>query len=332
MSSTNQLAEQNELTPIDRSMIDVQSSRAVAEVQGAMAIAKRFPRDENAAFDKIMKACSRKSLAEVAIYEYPRGGQKVSGPSIRLAEAIAQSWGNIATGVIELERKEGESLALAYCVDLETNYRKDVTFAVPHIVDTKQGPKHLTETRDVYEIVMNMGSRRLRNCIMAVIPGDIFEAAEAECMKTLTSDKQPISDQIREAISAFSPFGVTAEMLGAKFGCKVEALSPQQIAKLRTIHQSIRDGVGTPKDFFGDPSAPKAQNNTGTGSAPKTNPRSALGADIVTYGKKLDLDTKQIGEWAMEVSGKPLKDMTIEDMEKFLVTIKEECGRNGIFV
>jgi len=33
--------------------------------------------------------------AEVASYEYPRGNEKVSGPSIRLAEVLAQCWGNM---------------------------------------------------------------------------------------------------------------------------------------------------------------------------------------------------------------------------------------------
>lgn len=234
----------------DRSMVNVQASRAVAEVQASMTIAKKFPRDEKVAFTKIMAACSRKALAEAAIYEYPRGGEKVSGPSIRMAEAIAQSWGNISTGIIELDRREGESLAMAYCVDLETNSRKDITFIVPHIRDTKSGGKVLTETRDIYEIIMNMGSRRLRNAIMAVIPSDIFEAAESKCVETLSTDEKPIQDRIREMLAAFNDYAVTAPMIAAKFGCKVEALSPQQLVKLRGIYQSLKDGVGAVKDFF----------------------------------------------------------------------------------
>lgn len=237
-------------TQDDRSMVDVQSSRAVAEVQSAMTIAKKFPRDHKSAFIKIMAACSRKSLAEVAVYEYPRGGEKVRGPSIRLAEAVAQSWGNIATGVVELDRREGESLALAYCVDLETNYRKDITFSVPHVRDRQGGGKALTETRDIYELVANMGARRLRNCIMAVIPGDIFDEAEAKCQETLTKDEAPLADRIRIMLASFADWNVTEEMIAKKFGCKVEALSAEQLAKLRGTYQSLKDGMGTAKDFF----------------------------------------------------------------------------------
>lgn len=89
-------------------------SRQAQEVQGAMVIAKRFPRDEVESFNRIMQSCKRKSLAESAMYEYPRGGTKVSGPSIRLAEAMAQNWGNIDFGITELEQKNGESQVMAY--------------------------------------------------------------------------------------------------------------------------------------------------------------------------------------------------------------------------
>ena len=40
-----------------------------------------------------MRACQRRKLAESSMYEFPRGNEKITGPSIRLAEAIAQNWG-----------------------------------------------------------------------------------------------------------------------------------------------------------------------------------------------------------------------------------------------
>ena len=113
-------------------------SRQAQEVQGAMVIAKRFPRDEVESFNRIMQSCKRKSLAESAMYEYPRGGTKVSGPSIRLAEAMAQNWGNIDFGITELEQKNGESQVMAYAWDLETNTRQVKIFSVPHVRGTKK--------------------------------------------------------------------------------------------------------------------------------------------------------------------------------------------------
>jgi len=141
-------------------------SRQAQEVQAAMVIAKRFPRDEVEAFNRILLSCKRKSLAESAMYEYPRGGSKVTGPSIRLAEAIAQNWGNIDFGITELEQKNGESQVMAYAWDLETNSRQTKIFSVPHVRSTKKGNAPLTDPRDIYEMVANQGARRLRSCIL----------------------------------------------------------------------------------------------------------------------------------------------------------------------
>ena len=148
------------------SQTEMMVSRQAQEVQAAMVIAKRFPRDEVEAFNRVMQSCKRKSLAESAMYEYPRGGTKVTGPSIRLAEAIAQNWGNIDFGITELEQKNGESQVMAYAWDLETNSRQVKIFSVPHIRSTKKGNVPLTDPRDIYEMVANQGARRLRSCIL----------------------------------------------------------------------------------------------------------------------------------------------------------------------
>jgi len=100
------------------SAVSVEQSRAVQEVQGAIIMAKKFPRNETACFAKIMESCKRKTLAESAMYSYPRGGEKVSGASIRLAETLAKYWGNIQFGIVELSQENGSSEVMAYALDL----------------------------------------------------------------------------------------------------------------------------------------------------------------------------------------------------------------------
>src|SRR5690606_25443737 len=100
--------------------LTIATTRQAQEVQAAMVIAKKFPRDETESIGRVLRACRRRALAEVSQYAYPRGGNKITGPSIRLAEAIAQAWGNIDYGVIELEQTAGESTVMAYAWDLET--------------------------------------------------------------------------------------------------------------------------------------------------------------------------------------------------------------------
>lgn len=231
-------------------------SRQAQEVQAAMVIAKRFPRDEVEAFNRILLSCKRKSLAESAMYEYPRGGSKVTGPSIRLAEAIAQNWGNIDFGITELEQKNGESQVMAYAWDLETNSRQTKIFSVPHVRSTKKGNAPLTDPRDIYEMVANQGARRLRSCILGIIPGDVVEAAVKECQKTLAlgSDK-PLIDRVRDGIRLFEEkFSVTQEMIEKYIGCKCEAFSENDMIRLNNVYRSLRDGMASREQYFDLPS------------------------------------------------------------------------------
>ena len=168
--SENFLEQFKPNTPQVNSQTQQMVSRQTQEVQGAIFMAKQFPRDEYAAIQKIERMCERMNLAEQATYSYPRGGTQVTGPSIRLAEAIAQAWGNIDCGVIELESKNGASEMMAYAWDLETNTRVTKMFKVKHVRDTKKGQQTLSDSRDIYEATSNFGARRLRACVLDVIP------------------------------------------------------------------------------------------------------------------------------------------------------------------
>lgn len=236
-------------------LVEVAAERAAQEVQAAMVVARRFPRDENKAFTRIMQSCQRKKLAEQATYAYPRGGSMVTGPSIRLAEALAQGWGNIDFGILELEQREGESTVMAYCWDLETGTRQTKVFQVPHVRQTKDGLKSLTDPRDIYEMVANQGARRLRACILGVIPGDVVDAAVEQCQKTLTSGhKEPLKDRIRKLAATFgNEFGVGQSMLEARLGHKLDVTSEQEMVQLRAVYRSLKDGMAQVGDFFGAP-------------------------------------------------------------------------------
>lgn len=228
-------------------------SRQAQEVQAAMVIAKKFPRDEVQSFNRIMQACKRKTLAEQAMYEYPRGGTKVTGPSIRLAEAMAQNWGNLDYGIIELQQKSGESQVMAYAWDLETNTRQTKIFSVPHIRSTKNGNITLTDPRDIYELVANQGARRVRACILGVIPGDVIDSALVQCNATLLSDNgdKPLIDLVRDAAALFqSDYGVTIQMLEKFIGCKSESFTMNDLIRLKRVYKSLKDGMAKREDYF----------------------------------------------------------------------------------
>jgi hypothetical protein len=229
---------------------DVAKQRAIAETQAAMVIAQQFPRDEAAAMERILKACMRPTLAEKATYEYARGGSKIVGPSIRLAEAIAQSWGNFDFGFRELEQRNGESTVETYAWDIQTNTRSTRLLQVKHERHTNRGTTRLTDPRDIYELVANQAARRIRANILALIPGDVVEAAVDQAEQTLQATVDVTPESIERIVMKFGEVGVTRRALEIFIQRRIDMITPALVVRLRGIYNSIKDGMSNPGDWF----------------------------------------------------------------------------------
>lgn len=259
----------------NHALASVDEFRAIAEVQASMAIAKRFPRDEFSAYTRIMKSCKRKSLADNAAYAYPRGGTTVTGPSIRLAEVLANAWGNIDYGYREVGSGPDYTDVEAYAFDKESNTRSCRTFRVSHKRKAKGNIVSLTDPRDIYELVANQASRRIRACILQIIPGDVTEQALLECEKTIKQANGgiPLHDRVRNMAALFQDFGVSTEMLEARLGHKLDAIIEQELIQLGKIFNSIKDGAAKREDFFdlsAQPTQPKPEQPEATKAKPAT--------------------------------------------------------------
>lgn len=226
-------------------------ARATQEIQAALVVAQRFPRDEVKAEARIMQACQRKGLAEVAEYEYSRGGTRITGPTIDLLRAVANRWGNLQFGWEEVERANGQSSVRCFAWDLQSNGKAFRTFVVKHWRDTQSGGYALKDERDIYELLANMAARRVRACLEEVIDADIVDKAVDQCRKTLREgEKLPIKDRAAKVVTTFSEFGVTQAMIETRIGNRMEAVSENQLASLRRIYKSLVDGVGRREDYF----------------------------------------------------------------------------------
>lgn len=233
----------------------VQSDRAVAEVLGAIQIAKQFPRNENDAVARIDRACSRPTLALQAQYAYPRGGETITGPSIRLMETIAQCWGNVNFGYIILDESRSHTSGLAYAIDYESNTRVHRPFNVRHERKARGKIEPLTDPRDIYEHVANFAQRRVRACLMAIIPGDVIDMAVTKCAQTANKKTdEPLADRVRKLVLAFASLGVSREMLERKIGHPVDQFTVDDLGTLRPIFTTLRDdakdGDGSRIDEF----------------------------------------------------------------------------------
>lgn len=240
-----------QLDNINQGTVAIEASRAIAEAQGKLVIAKRFPRDEVAAYNRVAQACQRKGIAEKAFYSYNRGGSTVNGPTIRFAEELARCWGNIDYGIKELSQDNGKSEMQAYAWDLETNAQSVQNFTNPHIREVGGKAKVLTSQRDIYEINANMGARRLRSRILAILPNDLVDMAIAECRKTLAGNNdEPLIDRVKKMIVAFGKIGVTQEQIETRLKRKVDTMTVDDFTDYIGIYNAIKQGESKIADWF----------------------------------------------------------------------------------
>lgn len=239
---------------INQGTVAIESSRAVAEAQGKLIIAKRFPRDEVQAYAKAIQVCQRPKMAESAFYSYPRGGATVSGVSIRFAEELARCWGNVDYGIKELSRDSGKSEMQAYCWDMESNTISIQNFTNPHQREVKGQMVKLSSDRDIYEINANMAARRLRARILAILPDWFVENCIVECKKTLAGKNDtPLIDRVRSMVVQFEKVSVTKEMLEKRLKHTIETTTQDEFIELIGIFNALKDKQSTVADWFEQP-------------------------------------------------------------------------------
>ena len=239
---------------INQGPVAIEARRAVAEAQGKLLIAKKFPRNETEAFAKAIQSCQRPGLASKAFYSFPRGKETVTGVTIRFAEELARCYGNLDYGIKELSNSDGQSEMQAYCWDLETNTMSLQNFTNKHIRESKYGNTELKSQRDIYELNANMGARRLRSRILAILPPDLVEECIQECRRTLAGDNStPIIDRINKMVVAFQKIGVSKEQLEKRLNHTVESVTEEELVELTGIYNGIRTKETKVSEWFEQP-------------------------------------------------------------------------------
>lgn len=249
----------------------IEQSRAAAEVAAAVHVAQQNPRNMQAALAEMRESCRQPRLADRAFFRYNRAGNQVTGPTVHLARELARCFGNVQYGIAELSRDngKGESEMQAYAWDVERNTRAAQIFIVPHVRDTKLGPKLLTDLRDIYENNANMGARRLRAAIWAILPPWFVDEAEEICNRTLKDGGGvPLAKRIANRIKAFGDLGVSVLQLEQKLGRESGRWTEHDVAQLTVIGKSLERGETRLEDEF-PPERVTAAEITGT---PKSGP------------------------------------------------------------
>jgi hypothetical protein len=298
---------------------------AQAEVQGALVVAQKFPRDEDEAFGKIMRSCRRSGFADQVEYKFPRGQTQVTGPSIYLMREMAKAWGNITHGFRVVQDDDEMRTIRGYAWDLQSNTRVELEDSFKKLIQrkVKGGDTKwvVPDERDLRELTNRRGAMLVRECIRGLIPQDYIDAAVEEAHKTIQAGIEADPDEARKNIIAgFNQLNVKAAALKKYLGCALEEASPAQLADLRAIYESIRDGHSTWAEYVeknGDKK--KAPAKTGTLDPSKLTPsedkKKEEGIEYVNADDIESIDNLQ------QVAAKLGFDIT--DLNEFL---KKTCG------
>jgi len=221
------------------------------EIESAIVIAKKFPRNEETAYAKIMKVCLRGSFADEAMYSFPRGDAQVEGPSVNLARELARGWGNLRYG-LEIVRDDDNTMQIrGWAWDLETNTKTTAEDNFKKLIFRKAGGWIKPDERDLRELVFRRGAILERNCLLKLMPKDFIEDALDKCRETLKKGVETDPEAARKKIIvAFSEQNVTPEMLEGYLGHKLSECSPAEIANLRKIYVSLKDGNSTWQEYM----------------------------------------------------------------------------------
>ena len=244
-------------------------ARDQQELQASIISAKKFPRDEEAVYQRSKGCFARKGMAEAAQYRFERAGKAVTGPSVDTARELARLWGNLRYGLRIIKMTDEWVHIRGYSLDLETNTYSEAEDEFKPLIqrkDKKTGSTYWTkpDERDLRELINRRGAICVRNVILQILPPDLtdlaVETAEAALRKTTKTEVADNRGQVIKSLTgAFAKFGVTPEALDEyvmeRAGVLLQDALPEDIAELREVYKSIQDGVVRAEQVFGQESS-----------------------------------------------------------------------------
>lgn len=243
--------------------VAIEQERAVAEAQGQLTLAKKFPRSMTGVMAEFLDSCKSPEFAAQAFYSVPNRG---SGPSIRFAEEAARCYGNFQYGHRELSRTEGKSEIEVFAWDMQNNNRSIRQVTVLHVRDKSGGATPLRDQTDIDNRIANVASKQMRGRILALLPKHVVAAGQAMCKVTLAggNSEKPLSERILAMVQAFSRFGVNKVHIETHLGHEVDNTTVDELADLVGIFNALKEG-GKPSEFF--PLGDSATADAGAGVA-----------------------------------------------------------------
>jgi hypothetical protein len=234
-----QIIEQNEpsLSLITKAEIDVQISTA-----------KAFPRSIAKFIQKAKSmATVSEGVAESCAYALPRGGKTLEGPSVRLAEIVVSSYGNVRAGARIIYKDNKIVRAQGICHDLETN--TSVTVEVERRITDKNGR---TFSEDMIVVTGNAACAiAFRNAVFKVIPAALIQDVYEQVKEVAKGTAETLPKRRDKALDYFHSMGVKNEQICEVLQIKdVNDIDLDRLATLRGMVTALKNSETTIEELF----------------------------------------------------------------------------------
>lgn len=246
----------------DKLEVSVVDAQARAEFDIQVATAKRYPRNLTKVHEGALAAVTySKEVAESCMYSVPKAGQRITGPSVRLAEIMVTNWGNFRAKWDLLEINHDYVLVQGMAFDLETNVAMSVNVR-RRIVD-KNGKRY---GEDVIETtVAAAGAIAYRNAVFKIIPLAFVQPIYDAARELAVGAETEFDKQRQKFVKHFQALGIPTPTLLQHLGkAKVTDIRRDDIEYLIGVLNAIKDDNTKLDDIFtvtrdGKPMDDKAQ-------------------------------------------------------------------------
>lgn len=297
-----------------------------SEIDMQVATAKKYPRSlEKFRQDALSMATIDKDTASSCFYKLKRSAKEsgestfIEGPSVRLAEIIASSWGNLRFGARIISEDNRFVVAQGVAYDLERNVSNSIE--VSRRITNKNGQRY---SDDMIAVTKNAAcSIALRNAIFKTVPFTYAKQIFEQAKKTAIGDVRTIEERRAQMVEAFKKMRVTVDQLLAF--CEKPSLADIGLAEIENligVFQGIKDGETTIEEQFGGtgkqkpaPEMPAAQELTVKQKYEK--------AKAILFSKK----GKTAVDAILAMIPKPIAELTEDELKK--LTLDMETAANA---
>jgi hypothetical protein len=180
------------------------------------------------------------------------GPQIIEGPSIGLASSATRLYRNCFTDILMEDEKEYSWVFKAIFVDLENGFHCSRVYVQPRPIPLSKS-KNL-EFSDKRKLVMECQSgqsKAIRNVAVMGLPGWLLaHAVETAKRAVVESSGDDSKKKLENVIRYFDKIGVTPTDLTRFLGSPEKKWAELEIAKLREVASTIRQGVATVDEIF----------------------------------------------------------------------------------